>query len=68
MIDHSYFDLFEKSGVNKQLRIEFDGGVITNKDLYFEQFSLTESLFSGNVLSFGKCESSTVKFRIANIF
>ena len=66
MIDYINYDLFGKSGINKQLRIAYPGGVITNKDLYFEQFSLNESISSGDSLKFGACEASSVKFRVRN--
>lgn len=68
MIDYVNDELFQKSGVHKQLQIAFSGGTITNKELYSEQFSMTESISSGNVLSFGNCEASSVKFRIRNLF
>lgn len=67
MIDYIHFDLFGKSGVNKQLQITHPGGTITNKDLYFEQFSLNESISSADVLKFGACEASSMKFRVRNI-
>ena len=67
MIDYIHSSLFGQSGVNKQIRITHPGGVITNKDLYFEQFSLNESISSGDSLKFGACEASSVKFRVRNI-
>ena len=68
MIDYIHADLFQKSGVKKQLRIAFSGGTITNRELYSEQFSLTEGISSGNTLAFGNCEASSIKFRIRNSF
>lgn len=46
--------------------ISYDGGQITNEDLYSESFELTESLCSDSALKFGSCEASVVEFKIAN--
>jgi len=66
MIDYIHFDLFGKSGINKQLEITHPGGTITNKDLYSEQFSLEESISTAETLKFGACEASALKFRVRN--
>lgn len=68
MIDYKYSELFQKNSVDKQFRIKFDGGVITNTELHFENFELTESICSDNELRFGSCEASSIKFKISNIF
>lgn len=68
MVNSKFFDLFQKDSVDKQLRIEFDGGVITNEELHNQQFELTESLSSESELRFGSCEASSIKFKISNIF
>ena len=68
MIDYKYSGLFQKNSVDKQFRIEFDGGVITNTELHFENFELNESICSDNELRFGSCEASSIKFKISNIF
>jgi len=68
MVDSPYFELFQKDSVDKQLKIEFDGGVITNEELHNQQFELTESLCSESELRFGSCEASMIKFKISNIF
>ena len=70
MVNYKYADLFLQSHVEKQLKIVTDDGkvTITNKDLYFENFELNESLCSESELTFGCCEASSVKFRIANVF
>lgn len=70
MVDYKYKNLFEKSHVDKQLRIETDDGlfVATNEDIHFEDFQLTESLCSNSDLRFGSCEASMVKFQIRNAF
>ena len=68
MIDYKYSGLFQKNSVDKQFRIEFDGGVITNTELHLENFELNESICSDNELRFGSCEASSIKFKISNIF
>lgn len=70
MVDYKYKDLFAKSHVDKQLRITTDDGmlVVTNEDIHFEDFELTESLCSDSELRFGSCEASMVKFQIRNAF
>lgn len=69
MIDYKYYDLFDKSSVDKQLKIVCqDGTILTNKNFSStsSDFSLSESLCSDSKLSFGKCESSCLKIKIAN--
>lgn len=69
MINYKYYDLFDKSSVDKQLKIVCqDGTILTNKNFSstFNDFSLSESLCSDSKLSFGKCESSCLKIKIAN--
>lgn len=68
MAGYKYAELYKQDSVDKQLKIEYDGGTITNEDLYSEEFELVESLCSDTELKFGKCEASSVKFRVANIF
>lgn len=68
MIDSSLFELFQDDSVDKQLKIEFDGGVITNEELHSQEFELSESLCSESELRFGSCEASSIKFKISNIF
>lgn len=67
MIDFEYEDLYKRDSVNKQMHIVFDGGEITNKELHSQQFQLKESLCSKELLRFGTCESSEIKFRISNV-
>lgn len=63
MIDYRYADLFIKDSTDKQISITFDGGCITNEELYSGSFELEESLCSGSALRFGSCEASRVKFK-----
>lgn len=67
MIDYINKDLFNKSSINKQLKIQIvGGGVIDNSMLYSEDFTLEESISSSTTLRFGSCESSMLKFRVRN--
>lgn len=58
---YKYSKLFKQDSVEKQLIIEYDGGTITNNELYSESFELTESLCSDNQLKFGSCEGGALK-------
>ena len=64
---YKYSELYKQNSVDKQLKIKYDGGVITNNELYSESFELTESLCSETNLKFGTCEASVLKFKIANV-
>lgn len=66
MIDYVYADLFKKSSIDKQIKIEYDGGQFTNTDIPDNDFEITEMLCSENNLVFGTCETNSVKFTIAN--
>lgn len=70
LIDYKYKDLFQKSHVDKQLKIVTDDGsfTATNSDIHFEDFELVESLCSDSELKFGSCEASMVKFQVKNAF
>lgn len=68
MIDYKYKELFKKDSVNKQIKITFDGGEITDKDFYSEGFELKESLYSDTQLHFGACEAAMLKIKIRNEF
>lgn len=67
MVDYEYADLYTKDSVDKQVHIDFDGGTITNTELFSESMTLTESLCSQSELQFGCCEASVLKFKVANI-
>lgn len=69
MIEYKHEDLF-RDGTDKQLSIvSADGKVnITNSEIHYEQFELKESLCSQSELTFGTCEASQIKFKIANVF
>ena len=67
MIEHVYKDLYNQDSVSKQLLIEFDGGQITNEELYSDSVEILETLCSENELKFGCCECSEIKIKIANV-
>lgn len=67
MIDYKYQDLFLEDSVDKQLKISFDGGEITNTDIFSETMKITESICSDSQISFGNCEASIFKITVANI-
>lgn len=64
---YKYSELYKQNSVDKQLKIEYDGGTITNSELYSESFELTEGLCSETNLKFGTCEASVLKLKIANV-
>lgn len=64
---YKYSELYKQNSIDKQLKIEYDTGTITNYELYSESFELTESLCSENNLKFGTCEASVLKFKVANV-
>lgn len=68
MVDFKNEQLYRQDSVDKQLKITFDSGTITNSEIPSEQFELTESLTSESQLVFGSCEASEIKFRIYNVF
>lgn len=69
MVDDSvYKELFLKDSLEKQVKIEFDGGEITNTELHYEDMEINENLCSGETLRFGACEAATIKFEVSNIF
>lgn len=67
MVNYELSDLFKKQCIDKQIEITYDGGTITNSELFAESMQLTESLCSDSELRFGACESSVIKFKIANV-
>lgn len=67
MVDYKYAEMYTQDSVDKQVKIKYDGGVITNEELFSESVELTESLCSESELRFGCCEASALKFKVANI-
>lgn len=64
MIPYADEALFLQDNVEKQLKITYDGGEITNSELASEDFSLTEKLTANGTLSFGECNASYVEFSV----
>ena len=67
LIEHVYKDLYNQDSIDKQLLIQFEGGQITNEELYLESVEILETLCSDSELKFGCCESSQFKIKIANV-
>lgn len=64
MIPYADEALFLQDNVEKQLKITYDGGEITNSELASEDFSLTEKLTANGTLSFGECNASYIEFSV----
>ena len=67
MVDYELSALFQQPYTDKQIEITYDGGTITNSELFSESMQLNESLCSDSQLKFGSCEASVIKFKIANV-
>lgn len=69
MVDYKYADLFRHSAgsVEKDWKIEYDGGYFSDNELFDDSIELTESLCSETELRFGCCEASCLKFKVGNI-
>lgn len=67
MVNYPHNNLFNRGDTDRQLRIDFTGGIITNKEMHQGSFSLTESLCSEESLRFGSCESSVLTFKVHNV-
>lgn len=70
LIEYKHKDLFNKSHIDKQLKISTDDGIFvaTNSDIKQENFNLKEILCDKDELRFGQCLHSEVKFQIRNAF
>ena len=67
MVDYKYADLFYRENTDKQAKIGYSGGIMTNTELFQNSEVLTESLCSEKELRFGCCEAASFKFKVANI-
>ena len=67
MVNYPHNNLFNRGDTERQLKIAFSGGTITNKEIHQGSFELTESLCSEESLRFGTCEASVVKFKVHNV-
>jgi len=63
-------ELFEQSSIDKQFRIYNDSEtvVLTNEQLYLDEFELNESICSETTIKIGSCEASQISFTAANTF
>lgn len=61
-------NLCNSDSVRKNFRAVFDSGlVITNKDIVMDSLSFRESVFSGDSLTFGPAETSTLSFETVGV-
>lgn len=67
MVNYPHNKLFNRGDTERQIKITFSGGTITNKEMHHGSFSLTESLCSEESLRFGTCEASVLQFKVHNV-
>ena len=68
MVTYTLQDLFDADSTMYDLNIELtDGTVYNNQNIMSEEFTMTESACSQETISFGQCESSSVKFKLLDI-
>jgi len=67
MVTYANEDLYKQDSIEKQLKITYDGGTISNELVHQENFTLSESLCSESQLTFGSCEACSVQFRVSSV-
>ena len=68
MVTYTLQDLFDDDSTMYDINIKLtDGTVYNNQNIMSEEFTLTESTCSQETISFGQCESSSVKFKLLDI-
>ena len=68
MVTYTLQDLFDYDSTMYDINIELtDGTVYNNQNIMSEEFTITESVCSQETISFGQCESSSVKFKLLDI-
>lgn len=67
MVDYIYENLFKEDSVHKQLIITDGEITLTNSDIYQESFELEEILSATRDLTYGSCNSATLKFTTFNL-
>lgn len=67
MITYPYEYLFKEDSVDKQLIITDGEITLTNVDIYQESFELTEMLSATRDLTYGSCNSATLKFTTSKL-
>ena len=60
-------ELLKKSDTHKRFRLAFKGFAIENDRIISESLQLKQSLFSGDGLVFGACESSELQITVVNV-
>lgn len=60
-------ELLKKSDTHKKFRLAFKGFTIENDRIISESLQLKQSLFSGDDLVFGACESSELQIAVVNV-
>lgn len=66
MVNYELEHLFYNSSVKKDIKIQYDGGVITNSDIFASGIDLEESICSEDEIFFGAVESSMFKITVRN--
>lgn len=64
MVNYVDSDLFLMEGISKQLKITYDGGMITNSELAMEDFALTEKLTANGTFCLGECNAGYIEFSV----
>ena len=68
MVTYTLQDLFDDDSTMYDINIELtDGTVYNNQNIMSEEFTMIESACSQETISFGQCESSSVKFKLLDI-
>ena len=67
MITYPYEYLFRQDSVDKQLIITDGEITLTNVDIYQESFELTEVLSATRDLTYGSCNSATLRFTTSKL-
>ena len=64
MINYEYEELFRQTSIPKQLKVYYGESVLTNEELEYEKFEMTQYLCSQEQLTFGVGASTCVKFSV----
>lgn len=67
MVNYTYESLFKQDSVDKQLTITDGEITLTNVDIYQESFELEELLSPTRDLTYGSCNSSTLRFTTSRL-
>ena len=67
MVNHPHNNLFNRGDTERQIKIAFSGGTITNKEMHQGSFQLKEVLCDKKILTFGDCKASELTFKVHNV-